>query len=81
VQAETVVALVSAYSLTGDAAYLLKARAVWDYIFSSLIVKEEWLGGRTKDGIPFTQPLASMWKCPYHNGRMFLELIQRKSEF
>jgi mannobiose 2-epimerase len=81
VQAETVVALVNANILTGDAGYLQKARAVWDYIFASLIVKGEWLGGRTKEGAPFTQPLASMWKCPYHNGRMFLELIQRKIDF
>jgi mannobiose 2-epimerase len=81
VEAETVVALVNAYNLTDNTEYLQKARAVWDYIFSAIIVKEEWLGGRTKDGTPFTQPLASMWKCPYHNGRMFLELIQRKVEF
>jgi mannobiose 2-epimerase len=81
VEAETVVALVNAYELTGDNAYLPKARAVWEYISASLIVNNEWLGGRTKDGTPFTQPLASMWKCPYHNGRMFLEILQRKIEF
>ena len=24
-----------------------------------------------------TKPMADEWKCPYHNGRMFIEMIER----
>ncbi|MDR3283677.1 MAG: AGE family epimerase/isomerase [Treponema sp.] len=81
VQAETVVGLANAWGLTGDKRYLDMARAVWEYIKTSLIGDKEWLGGRTKDGRPFTQSIAGMWKCPYHNGRMFIEIIRRKVDF
>ncbi len=38
----------------------------------------EWYWRVKADGIPDeTQPIVEPWKCPYHNGRMCFEVIQR----
>jgi mannobiose 2-epimerase len=81
VQAETVVGLLNAYELTGQDSYTQKAHRVWEYIKESLIAQHEWHWGKTKDGTPFNKPFAGMWKCPYHNGRMFLEVIKKNVNF
>jgi mannobiose 2-epimerase len=81
VQAEAVVALVNAYSVTSDTGYLQKARKIWEYIKSELIGEKEWFWGKTKTGKPLGGPLAGIWKGPYHNGRMFLEVIKRNVDF
>jgi mannobiose 2-epimerase len=81
VQAEAVVALVNGYECTGSGAYLKKARAIWDYINNALIGEKEWYWGKTAAGKPFDKPIAGMWKCPYHNGRMLLEVIRRGVDF
>jgi mannose/cellobiose epimerase-like protein (N-acyl-D-glucosamine 2-epimerase family) len=40
----------------------------------------EWYWAILPDGKPdLTQPKAGFWKCPYHNSRMCLELIERLS--
>jgi mannobiose 2-epimerase len=72
VQAEAVVGLVNGYERTGSGGYLKKARAIWEYTRDTLIGDAEWYWGKT---------IAGMWKCPYHNGRMFLEIIQRGVDF
>ncbi|GHV80080.1 cellobiose 2-epimerase [Spirochaetia bacterium] len=81
VQAEAVVGLVNGYELTGSADYLKHARAVWEYTKANLIGEKEWFWGKTITGKPFDKPFAGMWKCPYHNGRMFLEVIKRHVDF
>ena len=38
----------------------------------------EWFWCLDENGVPATrQPIVEPWKCPYHNGRMCLELIRR----
>ncbi|GHV29418.1 cellobiose 2-epimerase [Spirochaetia bacterium] len=81
VQAEAVVGLVNGYELTGAGGYLQKARAIWENTKAGIIGEKEWYWGRTAAGEPFDRPIAGMWKCPYHNGRMFLEVIKRGVEF
>ena len=56
------------------------AEAAWDYIQSHLIDREhgEWYWAILPDGIPDTSnDKAGFWKCPYHNSRMCLEIIER----
>ncbi len=56
------------------------AEAAWDYIQSHLIDREhgEWYWAILPDGTPDTSnDKAGFWKCPYHNSRMCLELIER----
>ena len=52
----------------------------WEYIKNYLIDNEkgEWHWGVTSDGnIIFEDDKAGFWKCPYHNSRMCLELMER----
>ena len=56
------------------------AEVAWDYIQSHLIDREhgEWYWAILPDGTPDTSnDKAGFWKCPYHNSRMCLELIER----
>jgi len=80
VQAETMVGAFDAYQLNGNLKYLQVVFATWGYIKANLIDKQngEWLWSRMPDGsVHPTQDKAGFWKCPYHNGRMCMELIMR----
>lgn len=81
VQAETVLGFFNAYENTGREDFLEASFAVWDYIKDVIVDKREgseWLSEVDKDGVPSTKkPIVEPWKCPYHNGRMCLEIIKR----
>ena len=56
------------------------AEAAWEFIQSHLIDREhgEWYWAILPDGMPDTSnDKAGFWKCPYHNSRMCLEIIER----
>ena len=81
VQAEAVVGFVNLYQHFGDESALQKAFNCWEYIKKNLIDYEhgEWYWCRRKDGtLNLDDDKAGFWKCPYHNGRMCLELIERQ---
>lgn len=83
-QAEAVVGFINAFQLSGDGRYLAAAAKTWEFIATRLIDRQhgEWFRGVTRDGqvIP-TFEKVGFWKCPYHNGRMGLEVLARlKSE-
>lgn len=81
VQAETIVALVNAYEkMPGHPEYLEKAEKVWAYVKKYLINYEaggEWHSETDPDGTDHRRPMVSLWKCPYHNGRMCMEVLKR----
>ena len=80
VQAETVVGFFNIYQYFGDETALDKAERCWQYIKDNLIDREngEWYWSRHADGTLNTDDdKAGFWKCPYHNGRMGLEIIER----
>ena len=80
VQAETVVGFFNIYQYFGDETALDKAERCWQYIKDNLIDREngEWFWSRHADGTLNTDDdKAGFWKCPYHNGRMCLEIIER----
>jgi mannobiose 2-epimerase len=38
----------------------------------------EWFWEVNEDGSPILdRPIVEPWKCPYHNGRMCIEVIRR----
>ncbi len=37
----------------------------------------EWFWKVNAEGTPYDMPIVEPWKCPYHNGRMCLEVIRR----
>ena len=79
-QAEAVVGFFNAWQLSGDEEWLNKAHDSWQFIKQHLIDKEEgeWYWSFSPDGVKDrVNDKAGFWKCPYHNGRMCLELIER----
>lgn len=85
VQAEAVVGFTNAYQHSGDKKFLDAARTVWAYIKEHIIDKRpggEWYSELTFEGEPHDwKETVGPWKCPYHNGRMCMELISRGVDF
>ncbi|MDL2322496.1 AGE family epimerase/isomerase [Bacteroidales bacterium OttesenSCG-928-A17] len=80
VQAEAVVGYLNLYQHFEDIRALAKAIDCWTFIKDRLIdhTNGEWFWSVTEDGIVnHTDDKAGFWKCPYHNGRMCLEIIER----
>lgn len=82
VQAETVVGCRNMYALTGDLKWLEAEVAAWAFIKDNIICPDgEWYWSRREDGSANTaDDRAGFWKCPYHNGRMCLEMIERLAD-
>lgn len=80
VQAETVVGYINLYQHFGDKENLHRAIRCWDFIKNHLIdhTNGEWFWSVHADGTPnHEDDKAGFWKCPYHNGRMCMEIIER----
>lgn len=81
VQAEGINGYVDAYQRDPEKKeYLEAARSLWEYIKEFMIDKREgseWFWYVAPDGTPSHEPIVEPWKCPYHNGRMCLEVITR----
>lgn len=80
VQAETVVGFANIYQYFGNEDALDKSLHCWDYIKRNLIDHEngEWYWSRHADGtLNKVDDKAGFWKCPYHNSRMCLEIMER----
>lgn len=81
VQAETVTGCLHQYKLTGSPVWLEHAKEEWDFIMKNISCPDgEWYWAALPDGNGFRPELAEdragFWKCPYHNGRMCLEIIE-----
>lgn len=82
VQAENVVGHANLYQYFDDEVAMQKAFRCWEFIKRHLIDYEngEWHWSVRADGSVNTgDDKAGFWKCPYHNGRMCLEIIERFS--
>lgn len=81
VQAESVVGFVNAFQQGGDKKFLDAADKVFEWIETRQTDKREnseWWGEVDFDGKPMqTVSMVNPWKCPYHNGRMCIEVINR----
>ncbi len=80
VQAEAVVGFMNLYQHFHDESAFHKALCLWEYIKDNLIDDKhgEWYWSRHRDGALNTiDDKAGFWKCPYHNGRMCLEILER----
>ena len=79
VQAETVTGFLYACKNSGNETYAGKAARAWQYIQNNLVDKAggEWYWSRKAGGsVNRTDDKAGLWKCPYHNGRMCMEIIE-----
>lgn len=81
VQAETIVGFLNGYEKHPERKdYLQAAEDVWNYIRRFLIDPREgseWFWAVDAEGKPLEKPIVEPWKCPYHNGRMCIEVIRR----
>ena len=70
----------NAWQLTGEESYLNDCFKSWAFIKEKLLDKNngEWYWGILEDNsIMEGMDKAGFWKCPYHNGRACMELIDR----
>lgn len=84
VQAEAVVGFLNGYeSDRSEDKYLHAAMDIFEFILEKVHDKRagsEWYWEVDKDGNPYSKkPIVEPWKCPYHNGRMCFEIINRLS--
>ena len=79
VQAEAVVGYLNRWQLAGEQTDLERSLACWDYIKRAIVAPGgEWYWGRRADGsVNREDDRAGFWKCPYHNGRMCMEILRR----
>lgn len=80
VQAENVVGHINLYQHFGNTEALDTAVRCWEFIKTKLIDHEqgEWHWSLLPDGtVNRRDDKAGFWKCPYHNGRMCMEVIER----
>ena len=83
VQAEAMVGFYNCYEKTGITEYKDITEKLWIYIKEHIIDRRqgsEWFWDLDKDNNPVSKkPIVEPWKCPYHNGRMCMEIIRRCS--
>ena len=79
VQAETMLGLAEGWRLTGEKSWLRDLETQWRSI-QRLIVDPrengEWYWSVYEDGSLTERPMVEEWKCPYHNGRMCLRIME-----
>lgn len=79
-QAEAIVGFLNAWQLSKDKYYLQKVIDVWEFTKNNIIdsCNGEWFWSVNNKGKKNTEnDKAGFWKCPYHNSRMCLEIIER----
>lgn len=82
VQAEAILGFLNEWEKTGDEKYKTAVYDVWEYIKENIVDKREgseWFSEVDENRIPvWEKEIVEPWKCPYHNGRMCLEMIKRE---
>ena len=78
-QAEAAVGFLNAYQLSHDPKYFAAAQHSWNFIERKFVDRKngDWYESLRRDGTPVNGSKVSIWKCPYHNSRSCLELVER----
>ena len=82
-QAEALVGLINAWQISSEEKYLKKVMKTWDFIQKRLVDNNngEWFNKVDRNGkVKTDEDKAGFWKCPYHNSRACIEVVQRLSE-
>ncbi|MBP3234478.1 MAG: AGE family epimerase/isomerase [Eubacterium sp.] len=57
---------------------------IWRFIKDNIVDRREgseWYYEVDENNVPSDdQPVLAAWKCPYHNGRMFMEIVRREGD-
>jgi mannobiose 2-epimerase len=79
-QAEAMVGFFNAWQINGDKDWLNKSLRSWRFVQNFIKDKTggEWKWGVMEDySLMSKEDKAGIWKCPYHNSRACIEIIQR----
>lgn len=79
-QAEAVVGFWNAWMISGNSLWSDRAANSWKFIRKNLLDPKngEWYWAVSENGTPdLGNDKAGFWKCPYHNSRMCLEMLER----
>ncbi|HZJ60474.1 MAG TPA: AGE family epimerase/isomerase [Chitinophagaceae bacterium] len=79
-QAETMIGFFSTWQVTGDEKFLKRSLQSWEFVKEYMLDRTlgEWYWGVNADHSPMKErEKVGMWKCPYHNSRACIEIIQR----
>jgi DUF1680 family protein/mannose/cellobiose epimerase-like protein (N-acyl-D-glucosamine 2-epimerase family) len=81
-QSEAIVGYLNAYEISGDEKYLDRSVNCWNYTKNHLVDNKNggWFSGASESGTPLKGDKGGFWICPYHNGRMCMEVIERVSQ-
>lgn len=82
VQAESVVGFYNAWQKAPEKTYFREAALdIWEFIKKHMTDSREWsewFWRTDENGRPdMDKPIVEPWKCPYHNGRMCMEMMRR----
>lgn len=81
VQCENIIGQSNLYQFFGDETALNRAWQCWQYTRDNIVDREggEWFWSINPDGTTnHIDDKAGFWKCPYHNARLCLEIIERE---
>ncbi|HMD61112.1 MAG TPA: AGE family epimerase/isomerase, partial [Opitutaceae bacterium] len=92
-QAEAAVGFLNAFQISGDPAYFADSERSWRFIQDKFVDRRhgDWHNTLTRDGTPileikgffgrsFPSSKMGLWKCPYHNSRSCMQVIERVDE-
>lgn len=80
-QAELWIGMVNAWQISGDETYFKIFENNWDFVKKYILDTKngEWIWGIYADYSAIEKDKAGFWKCPYHNSRACLEVMERLS--
>ena len=78
-QSETIVGYLNAYEITGNEKYLDSSINCWNYTKNHFVDSKSggWHSSVSESGVAGRGDKGGFWVCPYHNGRMCMEIIER----
>jgi mannobiose 2-epimerase len=78
-QAEAVTGFFNAYQLSGEPQFLQASLRSWDFIEAHVIdhKRGEWYNLLSRNCTILSPDKVSLWKCPYHDGRTCIEMVDR----
>jgi mannobiose 2-epimerase len=79
VQSETIVGYFNAYQITGNEKYLDNSLNCWNYTKNHIVDNKSggWFNSVSESGVTGNGDKGGFWVCPYHNGRMCMEVFER----
>jgi mannobiose 2-epimerase len=81
-QAESMIGYFNAWQITGDTKYLNRSFSSWHFVQNYIKdkINGEWFWGIKENKKVMDEDKVGIWKCPYHNSRACIEIINRLDE-